>query len=76
MKKTAVLITSIFLITAFSACSQKEEKSIDTIPNPISDPAGHIPGMVDINKKAAQDIQSAVDKENEKLNSFSQKVIH
>ncbi|MFZ2975121.1 MAG: hypothetical protein WA055_00645 [Candidatus Moraniibacteriota bacterium] len=69
MKKTLVLLVSIFLITTLSACSQKEEKSKDTIPNPISDPVGYVPGMVDLNKKAAQDIQSAVDSENEKLNN-------
>ena len=63
MKKTAVLIMSIFLITVLSACSQKK----DTIPNPISDPGGHISGMVDLNKKAGEDIQNAVNKENEKL---------
>jgi cyclophilin family peptidyl-prolyl cis-trans isomerase len=46
-----------------SACSQKK----DTIPNPISDPAGYIPGMVDLKTKAQDDIQGAVDKENEKI---------
>ena len=55
MKKTAVLIMSIFLITVLSACSQKK----DTIPNPISDPGGHISGMVDLNKKAGEDIRNA-----------------
>ncbi|MFA6160309.1 MAG: peptidylprolyl isomerase [Parcubacteria group bacterium] len=67
MKKTAVLIMSIFLVVILSACSQKEEKSKDAIPNPISDPAGYVPGMVDINKKAQEDIQNAVNSENEKL---------
>ena len=37
------------------------------IPNPVSDPGGYIPGMVDVNKKAQDNIQDAVNKENEKL---------
>ncbi len=63
MKKTMSIIFLVSTVFIFSACSQKK----DTISDPISDPGGYVSDMVDINKKAAQDIQSAVDKENEKL---------
>ena len=66
MKKTAVLLISIFLVVILSACSQKR----DTISNPITDPVGHASDMVDLNKKAQEDIQSSVNKENEKLNNL------
>lgn len=67
-KITNVLLVVIFVVM-LSACSQKEEKSKDTIPNPISDPGGSISGMVDLNKKAQEDIQNATNKENENLNN-------
>lgn len=63
MKKIVSAMSVIILILVLSACSQKK----DTIPNPISDPAGYVPGMVDLNKKAGEDIQNAVNSENEKL---------
>jgi len=63
MKKTTSLILLVSMAFIFSACSQKK----DTTPDPISDPGGYISGMVDINKKAGEDIQNAVNSENEKL---------
>jgi cyclophilin family peptidyl-prolyl cis-trans isomerase len=70
MKKISFFLLIISFAIILSACSQKEEKAKNAIPNPISDPGGYIPGMVDLNKKAQEDIQNSVDKENEKLNNI------
>ena len=69
MKKIVGVMFVVSLILVLSACSNNSAEKKETIPNPISDPAGYVPGMVDINKKAQEDIQSTVNKENEKLNN-------
>ncbi len=69
MKKVKYLLAlSIFVLTV-SGCSDEDrtEKDPDKIPNPVEDPGGYVPGMVDLNKKMQSDIQSATDKENGKL---------
>lgn len=70
MKKTAVLLGSIFLVATLSACSNNSSQKKDTISDPISNPGGHISEMVDLNKKAGEDIQNVVNSENEKLNNI------
>jgi cyclophilin family peptidyl-prolyl cis-trans isomerase len=67
MKKItqAILITSCILL--LSACSSNKE---ETISNPVSDPGGYVSDMVDINKKAQEQIKSSTKKENEKLSNI------
>jgi cyclophilin family peptidyl-prolyl cis-trans isomerase len=65
MKKLSVVLSGLGLILAFSACSQKS----GSIPDPVSDPAGNISGMVDLKNKAEKNIQDSTNKENGRLNN-------
>lgn len=70
MKKVIIIVFITIFAIILSACSTNSTEKKETIPNPISDPGGYIPEMVDLNKKAQEDIQNAVDKENAKLNNM------
>jgi len=69
MKKISGLVLVLLFLLTFSACSQEnsEVKKENDIPNPVSDPAGYVPGLMDVNKKAKENINDAVDKENARL---------
>lgn len=63
-------IVPLFLaIAVLSGCGAKdtaEEKN--KVPNPIQDPAGYVPGMMDVKKQAEKNINDSVKKENDKIN--------
>jgi cyclophilin family peptidyl-prolyl cis-trans isomerase len=68
MKKTSFLFLIAALVIIFSGCSsQPEEKKESQLPNPVADPGGYVPGMMDVNRQARQNIQNSVNQENERL---------
>lgn len=69
MRRLLVFLSLTIAILTLSGCGSKQEstKNDNSIPNPISDPGGYIPGMIDINKKAHEDVQNAIDSENKRL---------
>jgi cyclophilin family peptidyl-prolyl cis-trans isomerase len=71
MKKIIVITSLTIAILTLSGCGSKQEaaKNDNAIPNPASDPAGYLPGMVNVDQKAQQDINNAVNQENDKLNN-------
>jgi cyclophilin family peptidyl-prolyl cis-trans isomerase len=71
MKNIIMLLVLLASVIVISGCGNKEADKTDEnkIPNPIEDPGGYVPGMVGLEEKAKQDIQSATNKENERLNN-------
>lgn len=69
MKKLVYLLLMGFFVISVSGCSGKNEtsKNSDKIPNPVKDPAGYIPDMVNLNDRMKNNIKNATDKENERL---------
>jgi cyclophilin family peptidyl-prolyl cis-trans isomerase len=71
MKKTIIFLVLMMFAAALSGCGTKQEAAKDEnkIPNPISDPAGYVPGMVGLKDKMQKDIQNVTDKENDRINN-------
>jgi cyclophilin family peptidyl-prolyl cis-trans isomerase len=69
MKKATILLSLLIAILTLSGCGTQKEaaKPNNPIPNPISNPVGYVPDMVDVNKKAQSDIQNSVNQENNRL---------
>jgi cyclophilin family peptidyl-prolyl cis-trans isomerase len=66
-KKTAIL--AVFAsILFFSGCAGTGEVK-KTVEQPVEDASNYVPKMVDINKKAREDVNNAVNQENDKLNN-------
>lgn len=66
-KKIAYSLIVILAILMISGCSRKAEEVKKNLEQPLEDAADYIPKEVDLNKKMQSDIQSATDKENERL---------
>ncbi|HRZ95453.1 MAG TPA: peptidylprolyl isomerase [Candidatus Moranbacteria bacterium] len=64
-KKILLSISIIFLAALLSGCVGSDVKK--AAEQPIEDAANYVPEMVDINKKAHEDTNNAVNKENERL---------
>jgi cyclophilin family peptidyl-prolyl cis-trans isomerase len=64
-KKILLFGGIIFSTVLLSGCIGTEVKK--TVEQPIKDAANYVPEMVDINKKAQEDVNSAVSQENERL---------
>lgn len=67
MKKLVNLSLVILSILVVSGCSEKAKEVKKNLEKPIEDAADYIPKEVDLNNKMQSDIQSATDKENERL---------
>jgi cyclophilin family peptidyl-prolyl cis-trans isomerase len=63
-----ICFSLIFLVSGCGFGSDNSDKK-DALPNPVSDPAGYVPGMLDTKKDAEKNIQNAVDQENNKINN-------
>jgi cyclophilin family peptidyl-prolyl cis-trans isomerase/outer membrane murein-binding lipoprotein Lpp len=66
--KIFILAGVIFAVVMLAGCSNAGEVK-KAAEQPINDAANYVPGMVDINRKAQEDVNSAVNKENERLNN-------
>lgn len=69
MKKLLKLFLVILAIAFLSGCGHSEPAKVENqeeikIPNPISDPGGYTPGMIDLKKKMENDINKATNIEN------------
>lgn len=65
MNKKILFSNIFFSAILLSGCAGSDVKK--AAEQPIEDAANYVPEMVDINKKAQEDIKSAVNKENERL---------
>jgi cyclophilin family peptidyl-prolyl cis-trans isomerase len=63
---SAIIIPAVIIL---AGCTNSGEIK-KTVKQPIEDASDYVPKMVDINKKAQEDVNSAVDKENERLNNI------
>lgn len=69
MKKLSQIVLITLAISVLSACSTPQESNKPSAEkNPLEAAGDYVPGMVDINKKAQQDIQNAANQENNRLN--------
>lgn len=64
-KKSLLFSGLIFSMVFLSGCTAKEAK--ETVEQPVEDASNYVPEMMDINKKAHEDINNAVNKENQHL---------
>jgi cyclophilin family peptidyl-prolyl cis-trans isomerase len=67
MRKITASLLIVLSAIMFFGCGSKPEATKEAIPNPIADPGGYVPGMVDVNRQARQNIQKSVEEENNKL---------
>jgi cyclophilin family peptidyl-prolyl cis-trans isomerase len=68
MSKKITLLIAFTSILLFSGCAGTGEVK-KTVEQPVEDASKYVPKMVDINKKAQEDVNSAVNQENDKLNN-------
>lgn len=67
MKKILAILFTAGLVLVLSACSQEQERG--KTPSPVTDPGGYDQSMLNTKNKATQDIASATNKENSRLNN-------
>jgi cyclophilin family peptidyl-prolyl cis-trans isomerase len=67
-KKILPMAIVVFAAVVLAGCANSGEVK-KTVEQPIEDASSYVPKMVDINQKAQQDVNSAVDKENQNLNN-------